>query len=771
MSDKDSKYKDKFIDLQNNGRLFPSWIMMNFKKYKLPSIIQKPGKDPCNVKNTKIELRKYQLFLASYLDYRSPYRNILIYHGLGSGKTASAINIYNMLFNYNPRWNVFILIPARLKKNPWMTDLDLFVQEKNKKERMKNIIFVHYDSPFADRDFLNAVKQADSSKKNLYIFDEAHNFTQNVYNNMISKTGRRALTIYDYIKNDIKETDTSRVVLLSGTPAVNDPFELSVIFNLLRPGIFPDSYTKFSELYISGNKLIAEKKNMFQRRILGLVSFYLGSTPDLYAQKKIIPVSLKMDPYHLEIYEYYEDIERKLERKAALSRTSSNVYRSYTRQASNFVFPTLSGKISGENRPRPGQFRLTEKEIEQLEEGVELEKDKKLAKKQATISALKEYSLLIKKYLNGLKDYFKSLANKDKSKKYTIDDDIKIFLKEYKGNFEKFWENHNKKSFLVKAMYSSSCKMVAIAFNLIASEGPVVVYSNYVKMEGLEIFRIYLEYMGFSHYGFTKGTDNKRFVEYTGSIDRDKREKGRSVFNDKKNIYGKLVKVIMISPAGSEGISLANVRQVHILEPYWNEVRITQLIGRAIRACSHKDLPLDKRKVDIFRYKAVRAKGKNTTDQLMEEHALDKYNLIESFLKTMREAAVDCELFKEHNKLLEDVRCFQFNKDDIIAPFVGPAYIEDIDQDEKINSGLNAPTTILKTSKVYKVKCVKELKKDKYSSPLYYWYDPKEKLLFDIDLNFPVATVKLDDYNIPEMYKDYYIIGRVINIPKLSIMN
>ena len=65
----------------------------------------------------------------------------------------------------------------------------------------------------------------------------------------------------------------------------------------------------------------------------------------------------------------------------------------------------------------------------------------------------------------------------------------------------------------------------------------------------------------------------------------------------------------------------------------------------------------------------------------------------------------------------------------------------------------------------------KEIKKDKYSSPLYYWYDPKEKILFDIDLNFPVATVKLDDYTIPLMYKDYYIIGRVIDIPKLSIMN
>ena len=771
MSQKDSSYKENFIDLQKNGRLFPSWIMMNFKKYNLPPIVTKSNKDPCNVKKTKIELRKYQMFISSYLDYRSPYRNILIYHGLGSGKTASAINIYNMLFNYNPRWNVFILIPARLKKNPWLTDLNLFVQSKNKKERMKNIIFVHYDSPFADRDFLDAIRQSDSSKNNIYIFDEAHNFIQNVYNNMISKTGRRALTIYDYIKNDVQENENSRVVLLSGTPAVNDPFELSVIFNLLRPGIFPLSYTKFNELYISGNQLVPDKINMFQRRILGLVSFYIGSTPDLYAKKNIISVDVVMDKYHQEIYDYYENIERKLEQKAALSRTNSNVYRSYTRQASNFVFPTLSGKISGENRPRPGQFRLSEKEIDELEEGVKLEKDKKKVIKQASITALKEYNLLIKKYLNGFTDYLKKENQKDKVKKNTLNDDLKVFLKDYKGNFSDFWENYNKKSSALKAMFSCSCKMVNIIFNIFKSKGPVVVYSNYVQMEGLQIFRIFLEAFGFSEYGSSKGTDFKRFVEYTGSVDREKRERGRKVYNDKKNIYGKLVKIILISPAGSEGISLLNVRQVHIMEPYWNEVRITQLIGRAIRACSHKDLPIDQRKVDIFRYKAIRKKGKLTTDQLMEEHALDKLNLIESFLKIMREAAVDCQLFREHNKLFEDIKCFQFNKDDIIAPYVGPAYLDDIEQDSKADSGLNAETTISKSVSVYKVRAVKLLKKDKYSSPLYYWYDPVEKLLFDIDLNFPVATVKLDDYNIPVIHKSYYIIGNLVNIPRLSIVN
>ena len=279
---------DNYINLQKFGRIFPTWVLANFKKYKLPQIFLDDNKDPCNVKKTKFELRKYQQFLGSYLDYNSPYRNMLIYHGLGSGKTATAINIYNMLFNYNPNWNVFIIIPARLKNNPWVTDLEMWVAEKNKKDRLKNIIFIHYDSPYADKDFLNAIKAADSSKKSLYIFDEAHNFIKNVYNNMISKQGRRALIIYDYIYNDIKDNEGSRVILLSGTPAVNDVFELSIIFNLLRPQIFPLSYNKFTDMYVANNKLIPEKKNMFQRRILGLISYYLGATPDLFAKKYFI---------------------------------------------------------------------------------------------------------------------------------------------------------------------------------------------------------------------------------------------------------------------------------------------------------------------------------------------------------------------------------------------------------------------------------------------------------------------------------------------------
>ena len=92
----ESRNRNSYPNLKINGRIFPVWILKNFSKFKLPEIIRKDNEDPCNVK-TKLELRKYQEFISVYLDYRSPYHDILLYHGLGSGKTSTTINIYNAL--------------------------------------------------------------------------------------------------------------------------------------------------------------------------------------------------------------------------------------------------------------------------------------------------------------------------------------------------------------------------------------------------------------------------------------------------------------------------------------------------------------------------------------------------------------------------------------------------------------------------------------------------------------------------------------------------
>ena len=235
-------------------------------------------------------MKEYQIFISKILDYNSPYKDLLIYHGLGSGKTAATINLYNVLYNSTPGWNVFILLKATLRNN-WIGELEKWLQTDDKKFRMENIKFISYDAPNADKAFMDAVKISDSSKKNLYVIEEAHNFIRNVYSNITSKKGKRAQSIYDYILQDKKDNDSVRVILLTATPTINKPYELALVFNLLRPNIFPKSEAQFSQIFISGvdgfERLNPLKKNLFQRRILGLVSYYVGATPDYFATKKI----------------------------------------------------------------------------------------------------------------------------------------------------------------------------------------------------------------------------------------------------------------------------------------------------------------------------------------------------------------------------------------------------------------------------------------------------------------------------------------------------
>ena len=259
------------INLEQNGRIFPLWVMENFKKYILPEIIHKEGEDPCNEKRLE-GLTPYQEFIGQYLNYQSPFKEMLIYHGVGAGKTNTAINVYNILFNYTPKWNVFLLIPASLHDDPWLKDLKHWMKKDNYEQRFSNIIFVHYDSPFADRDFLDKVKSVDSSKTSIFIIDEAHRFINNVYNNISSKKGKRAQVIYDYIQQEKKENQNTRIMLLTATPAVNVPFEFALIYNLLRPGTFPESEAIFEQIFISSTNFASlneNTKNMFQRRILG----------------------------------------------------------------------------------------------------------------------------------------------------------------------------------------------------------------------------------------------------------------------------------------------------------------------------------------------------------------------------------------------------------------------------------------------------------------------------------------------------------------------
>ena len=765
--------KKDYIDLKINGRLFPHWVMMNFKKYKLDEIITKEGEDPQkkSLENRKMELKNYQTFISAFLDFRSPYKNLLVYHGLGSGKTASTINVYNVLYNYTPGWNVYVLLPASLR-GQWIEELEKWLSKDNKDERFGNIKFISYDSPIADSKFIDEVRQSDGSKKSLFIFDECHNFIRNVYNNLTSKTGKRAQVIYDYILNEKKMNNDTRVLLLSGTPAVNTPYELALIYNLLRPDIFPKSEEKFNDLYISNNRLRKSKKNMFIRRILGLTSYYIGSTPDLFAEKKTHYIDLPMTEYQYGIYKNFEEIEEKIASVRGPG-GGSTTYRTYTRQSSNFVFPKISARVNGDNRPRPRDFKISEKDAIAISEGRSREK-LQVSKTGESIMRVTEYENTIQNFLSGLDNFLSEQHQKDKQNGHTIFDDFKIFAKDYKMKYTEFTKKHKKVSNLLRYMRECSIKMTAIIFYMLKSKGPVLFYSNYVKMEGLEIFKILLKHCHYTDFNAKEnGKDYYRYVEYHGSIDSSLREKNRIKFNDKANIDGRLIKLIMISPAGSEGISLKNVRQVHVLEPYWNEVRIEQLIGRALRAYSHIDLDPKDRIVDIYRYKALRMIGaestKPSTDEEIDMLANKKDELIKSFLKTIKESAVDCELHKAHNMMEQKYTCFKFDQNSLFRKNPGPAYKHDLFLDTKLDNGLYSSTSIEKEVVTYEVKAVIMDDDDNTDDSKKYWFEPKSGVFYDYELEYPIGKVAEDEYGIPKKIdEETYIIKHVIQVPVIK---
>jgi hypothetical protein len=170
-----------------------------------------------------------------------------------------------------------------------------------------------------------------------------------------------------------------------------------------------------------------------------------------------------------------------------------------------------------------------------------------------------------------------------------------------------------------------SAKIKAILDNIVnpetgnVSEGVILIYSQYID-GGLIPMALALEEMGFTRFG-QKGTkplfkerptnivdvrtmkpsEDKtnfmpaRYAMITGdtklSPDNDFEVKGLTNDNNK---YGHKVKVVLISKAGSEGIDFKFIRQVHIINPWYNMNRIEQIIGRAVRNFSHKDLPFEK---------------------------------------------------------------------------------------------------------------------------------------------------------------------------------
>ena len=362
-----------------------------------------------------------------------------------------------------------------------------------------------------------------------------------------------------------------RIALLSATPIYDNPYELALTINLLRPRVpFPidkkEFYSFFVGEYDENDKCIPSSadwikedscilnKDLISYICSGYVSYFKGGNPNAYPYKRIITMEHTFSATHKA--EYISALRSDASRDNKFKKTSDNVgaYES-----------VLLGDYNSPDEDKVSGMYVTTQQysnvfLPKIGENV-----------NRTVAEKKEALVLFRRNILALKGR-------------PIQEII-----EYTKQF--------------------SSKFASIIELTLNSNGPVFIFSNWLTY-GVEPLAAILEACGLVSFDKqAPGVNGKYFIWSSETKTKDKDgtliKKARNTFNSFENRNGELLKVILGTRSVMEGVSFRNVKQVHITEPWWNESRIEQILARASRFCSHSNLPADEQFVDIYRHYSV----------------------------------------------------------------------------------------------------------------------------------------------------------------------
>jgi hypothetical protein len=542
---------------------------------------------------------------------------------------------------------------------------------------------------------------------------------------------------YNKLQNDLYEgggtfEDYSGVMLDEYGNISDAEFQKQIIHILKKNGIsvigkpkivkevaLPDDEKLFYEWFINNEKGELINTDLLKRRILGLTSYFRS------AQEQLLPrfvkdeggsnyhiINIDMSPHQFDLYEDIRKNERDDEAKKRRAKarkkgqeneeeTLTSTYRIYSRSVCNFAFPSENPRpminIADEDEDEDEGINsfnaitedIQKKSDEYFEEG-EKEENKEGEYEKKKVNK-KEYQEKIKETY----DFLMYNPSRQRDQEYLRERE----LSKYSPKFVKILENIKNED----------------------NRGLHLLYSQFRTLEGIGIFKLVLEANGFIEFKISKkggdwhienadlDPEKPRFVLYTGTETAEEKEIIRNIYNsawefvppsivsvlkekNQNNFYGEIIKVLMITSSGAEGINLRNTRFVHILEPYWNMVRIDQVVGRARRICSHEDLPEDMRTVQVYiyisritdeqlrkniemrtqdisklKYQVLQKNGEIkmenipfSTDQYLFEIAQIKDSINKQILTAVKESAIDCSLY--NNNPDEPLVCYGFGK-------------------------------------------------------------------------------------------------------------
>jgi superfamily II DNA or RNA helicase len=312
----------------------------------------------------KKNLFEYQRYIYNYLVYTNA-RGILLYHSVGSGKTLTSISIAEEFRKLNK--DIIIISSKSLQAN-YKKEIIKYSKLEDTNENIDEIInkykFVTSNSKNMISSLDNKISAIIEGNVNLenkiIIIDEAHNLFNSIVNG-----SKIANEFYDLIM----DTKKLKLIFLTGTPIINNPFEIAVAFNMLsgklpqNGTIMPEYYSDFQKYFIDIPNNTIKNEIKFQNRIYGLVSYYgdmytdvvksikdsINSTISKENYPDRLPIKInviEMSNLQLAEYKNARDIEKKENTKMSggsiikEKNLVSTSYRIRSRQLSNIFIPT-----------------------------------------------------------------------------------------------------------------------------------------------------------------------------------------------------------------------------------------------------------------------------------------------------------------------------------------------------------------------------------------------------------------------------------------------
>jgi hypothetical protein len=225
---------------------------------------------------------------------------------------------------------------------------------------------------------------------------------------------------------------------------------------------------------------------------------------------------------------------------------------------------------------------------------------------------------------------------------------------------------YNGEEFLAPSRVATySAKFASVMKCIAESKGIVFVYSNLVE-SGAQLFSMCLEEHGFKSVtsdgllGKTSGEipagSKGSYALFTSETSDAEIKRTLARLRRRENANGDDIRVIVASPKVSEGVDFRYVRQIHVLDPWFNMSRIEQVIGRGMRTCSHSLLPFEDQNCTVYLHVCRFSSGKREAldEHIYREYAERKAIAIAKVKKAVLQSAMDCNLERPVNALPTD---------------------------------------------------------------------------------------------------------------------